>query len=159
MGALRRVLKAVERGLDGPPLPPAHDWPSEQAWALVVSSETNPGHSGVRDGTGQPSMLDDLFTKARGVPYRFDLEVHRPDRPPYPAVRQMRIPSKVEGTLFLSSHAIPAGVEVPLLVKGGGDDEFELDWDGYLAVPLQADRAYYLRTQTGYVHSRLDRRT
>jgi hypothetical protein len=90
-------------------------------------------------------MLDDLIDRGRGIRYGFRLEVHRPGRPPYEVAREVRVPARVEGTLFLRSHKIPAGAEVPLAVNGSGDDDFELDWDGYLAIPNQADRAYHLR--------------
>lgn len=94
-------------------------------------------------------MLDDAIGKARGVRYRFELEVHRPDLAPHEIRREERVPSKVEGRLFLASHKIPAGAEVPLRVTGPAEDDVELDWDGYLAIPEQADRAYHLRIEEG----------
>ena len=92
-------------------------------------------------------MLDDVIDRGRGIPYRFELEVHRPSLPVRTVVREERVPAKVEGTLFLKSHKIPRGVEVPLRLKGTGEDDFEIDWDAYLAIPHQADRAYHLRIE------------
>ncbi len=143
----RKVLSAVERKLDGPPVPPPYEWPPDQAWARLLASERNPGSRSGRTQDEAPSMLDDVIDRGRGVPYRFELEVHRPDRATYVASRQVRVPSKVEGTLFLESHTIPPGVEVPLQLNGMGEDDFELDWDAYLAIPQQADRAYHLRIE------------
>jgi len=49
-------------------------------------------------------MLDDLIDEGRGISYRFRLDVHRPGRAPYELTRDVRVPSNVEGTLFLQSH-------------------------------------------------------
>jgi hypothetical protein len=95
-------------------------------------------------------MLDDLIDKTTGVVYGFRLEVHRPDRPIYELSRRTKVPTKVEGTLFLESQKIPAGAEVPLRVTGPGEEDVELDWDAYLAMPNQRDRAYHLRIEQGY---------
>ena len=35
-------------------------------------------------------------------------------------------------------------------VTGPAEEDIELDWDGYLAIPDQAARAYHLRIQQGY---------
>ena len=148
MGLVRRIAKAVEYKLDGPPQPPPHEWPPGQAWALLLKSERDPGASG-RGRDEAPSMVDDLIDRARRIPYRFELEVHRPDRAVYTLVQEVRVPAKVEGTLFLKSEKIPRGVEAPLQVTGAGDGDIELDWDGYLAIPDQADRAYHLRIEAG----------
>jgi len=80
------------------------------------------------------------------------LEVHRPDQATYSLQREERVPGKVEGTLFLASHKIPAGAEVPLRINGPGKEDIELDWNAYLAIPDQAARAYHLRIQNGYAN-------
>ena len=101
-------------------------------------------------------MLDDLIDKTTGVAYGFELEVHRPDRPAYELARRTRVPTKVEGTLFLRAHKIPAGAEVPLRVTGPNEEDIELDWDAYLAIPHQRDRAYHLRLRDSYAASRVE---
>jgi len=101
-------------------------------------------------------MLDDLIDKTTGFAYGFELEIHRLDRPPYTLARRTRVPTKVEGALFLESHAIPAGAEVPLRVTGPDEEDIELDWDGYLAIPDQRDRAYHLRIEQGYATQRTE---
>ncbi|HZO05035.1 MAG TPA: hypothetical protein VFB52_01490 [Solirubrobacterales bacterium] len=147
MGILGRIKDGVVTKLDGPPKPPPHVWPDEQPWARLLSSERNPGAIGDPNQDGAPSMLDDLIGKAAGVPYGFELEVHRPDRPTYTLARRQRVPSKVEGILFLRSHSIPAGAEVPIRVSGPNPEDIELDWDAYLAIPDQSARAYHLRIE------------
>jgi hypothetical protein len=147
MGLLGRIARAVERKLDGPPKPPPHEWPPGQAWARLLRSERNPGSISGAYRNEPPSMLDDVIDKASGASYGFELEVHRPDRPPYELARKVRVPTKVEGTLFLGSHKIPAGAEVPLQVTGPDEEDVELDWDAYLAIPHLRDRAYHLRLQ------------
>ena len=147
VGVFSRLISAAESQVNGPPKPPPHAWPAGQAWARVLSSERDPGSRSGRYRSEGPSMLDDVIDRTRGIPYRFELEVHRPDRPAYESVREERVPGKVEGTLFLKSHKIPAGVEVPLQLNDTGDEDFEIDWDAYLAIPHQADRAYHLRIE------------
>ncbi len=158
VGLLGRIGRAIERKLDGPPQPPPHEWPAEQAWARILEAKQNPEAS-FRSASRQdppPSMLDDLINKGTGVAYGFELEVHRPDRPTYTLARRTRVPTKVEGTLFLESHEIPVGAEVPLRVTGPDEEDVELDWDGYLAIPDQRDRAYHLRIKQGYATQRID---
>lgn len=157
MGRLGRIARTLERKLDGPAEPPPHQWPAGQAWALLLSSERNPGSISGAYRDESPSMLDDAIDRARGIPYGFQLEVHRPERAPYTRSLSARVPAKVEGTLFLRSHPIPPGVEVPLRVTGSGAEDFELDWDGYLAIPGQADRAYHLRIRHAQDLSKVDR--
>jgi len=154
MGLFGRIKDAVVHKLDGPPKPPPYTWPSDQAWARLLTSERNPGAVGDPNQDGAPSMLDDVIGKAAGVPYRFELEVHRPDRAPYTAVRKIRVPSKVEGVLFLRESSIPARAEVPLQVTGPGEEDIELDWDAYLTIPDQKARAYHLRIENGWANQR-----
>lgn len=147
MGLLGRIARTVERKLDGPPKPPPHEWPAGQAWARLLSSERDPGSISGAYRNEAPSMLDDLIDKTTGAAYGFELEVHRPDRPPYELARKVRVPTKVEGILFLRSHKIPAGTEVPLRITGPAAEDVELDWNAYLAIPHQRDRAYHLRLE------------
>src|SRR5262245_47765467 len=135
MGLLGRIAKAVERKLDGPPQPPPHEWPPGQAWARILRSERDPGSISGAYREDAPSMLDDLIDKATGASYEFELEVHRPDRAAYELTRRTRVPTKVEGRLFLRSNKIPAGAEAPLRITGPGEDDFELDWNAYMAIP------------------------
>jgi hypothetical protein len=153
MGLLRRIVTAVEHKLDGPPKPPPHVWPGDQAWARLLTWERNPGSVGAPNRNGASSMLDDLIDKGRSIAYRFRLEVHRPGRAAYELTRDIRVPRKVEGTLFLESQKTPAGAEVPLRVTGTGAEEIELDWDAYMAIPDQSARAYHLRIRNGYTPS------
>jgi hypothetical protein len=145
MGVLGQIKDAVVRKLDGPPEPPPHVWPPEQAWARLLSSERNPGSTSGVYREEASSMLDDLIDKTTGAAYGFELEVHRPDRPAYELAWKVRVPTKVEGTLFLESHKIPAGAEIPLRVTGPGEEDIALDWDAYLGIPRQRDRAWHLR--------------
>ena len=146
MGLLNRLKDSVVRKLDGPPEPPAHVWSDDQAWArLLTSSHLSGGSTAAFDES--PSMLDDVVGKARGIAYRFELEVHRPGQAAYTISQDTRVPSRVEGTLLLKASSVPAGAEVPLRVTGPAPEDVELDWDAYLAVPDQADRAYHLRAK------------
>jgi hypothetical protein len=145
MGLFGRIARSVEHKLDGPPKPPPHEWLPGQAWARLLKSERNPGSISGASREEAASMLDDLIDKTTGAAYGFELEVHRPDRPPYELARKVRVPTKVEGTLFLRSHKIPTGAEVPLRITGPEEEDVELDWDAYLAIPHQRDRAYHLR--------------
>jgi hypothetical protein len=145
VGLAKKILGGIERKLDGPPKPPPLSWPADQPWARLLTSERNPRNVGDPNQSGAPGILDDLIGKAAGVPYRFELEVHRPDQATYTLLREERVPTKVEGILFLESHSIPAGAEVPLEVKGPGSEDVELDWGAYLAVSDQKDRAYHQR--------------
>jgi hypothetical protein len=152
MGLLGRLKDTVVHKLDGPPKPPPHEWPPDQAWARLLRAEHNPGSRSGAYRDEAPSMLDDAIDRTTGVRYGFELEVHRPDRSTYSLMREERVPAKVEGTLFLTSHKIPANAEVPLRVTGPGEEDVELDWNTYLAIPDQAARAYHLRIQNGYAN-------
>lgn len=153
MGLAKKILEEIETKAQGPQKPAPHRWPADQAWAKLLASQRNPGNRGDPNQDGAPTMLDDLIGKAAGVPYRFELEIHRPDRADYELDRRERVPSKVEGTLFLRSHSIPPGAEVPLVVEGPGEDDISLDWDAYLELPDQKARAYYLRIEARYAQA------
>jgi hypothetical protein len=146
VGLFGKLKDGVVRKLDGPPEPPAHVWPADRAWARLVTSSRGSGGA-PHQIDESPSMLDDVIGKARGVTYRFELEVHRPAQAVYTISRVGRVPAKVEGTLFLESTPVPAGAEVPLRVTGPTEEDVELDWDAYLAIPDQADRVYHLRAK------------
>lgn len=147
MGLLGRIKDVVVNKLDGPPKPPPYVWPDDQSWARLLSSERDPGSTSGAYREAPPSMLDDLIDKGTGARYGFELEIHRLDQPTYTITREARVPTKVEGILFLGTHKIPAGAEVPLRVTGPGEEDVELDWDAYLAIPDQAARAYHLRIE------------
>jgi hypothetical protein len=153
MGLLGRIKDVVVNKLDGPPKPEPQVWPEDQSWARLLSSERDPGSISGAHREAAPSMLDDLIDKSTGARYRFELEIHRLDRPTYTITRETRVPTKVEGTLFLETHKIPAGAEVPIQVTGPEEEDVELDWDAYLAIPDQAARAYHLRIEQGWKES------
>lgn len=134
MGLFDKVRAAAEKVFTDP-LPPAEDatisWDDSVPVAVLVESEWLNNATGIDNHYQGHDFID----RARGIPYRFVLEVHRPGVPAYRLERRERIPAKVEGSYLGYEHRVPKGATVPLTLTGPGPEEFDIDWDGYLAHP------------------------
>ncbi|KAA1427404.1 hypothetical protein [Nocardioides antri] len=133
MGLFDKVRAAAEKAF-ADPLPPAEDarlpWDDSQPMGVLVESEWLNQATGDNQAPGH-----DLIDRARGIPYRFVLEVYRPGIAPYRLERRERIPAKVEGSYFGSEHRVQKGAQVPLTVTGPEPEDVAIDWEAYLALP------------------------
>jgi hypothetical protein len=143
-GAMERITESAE------PAAP-YEWPEGQPWALLVESEHRPGSSqnSSADGDGLADLAMDAVS---GIPYRFMMEVHRPGLAAYRIEQRERIPSKVQRTWTQGEQHVPAGTEVPLRVTGPGEEDVEIDWEGYLAMPGRKQQAERLRGEAQMDH-------
>ncbi len=152
-GAVERITESAE------PVAP-YEWPEGQPWAVLVESEHQPGSSqnSSADGGG---LVDLALDAVSGIPYRFVLEVRRPDMASYRIEQRERIPSKVQRTWTQGEQHVPAGTEVPLRVTGAGPEDVEIDWEGYLALPGRKQAAERLRgeAQLGHIAAEFERTT
>ena len=152
MGLMDKMRGALDRATDKmdqmgqPDAGVRHEWPEGQPWAVLVESEWHPGSRAYSDSNGA-DVANLAIEKLTGIPYRFVLDVRRPDLAPYRIEQRVRIPSKVQSGGLQGEVHVPSGAEVPLRVTGPGAEDVEIDWEGYLAMPGRKKAAEQLRAE------------
>ena len=64
------------------------------------------------------------------IPHHLTLEVRIPGRAPYEVTQRVNVPAKATGR---QGYELPAGLEVPVKLRGDDPDDVEIDWKAFLA--------------------------
>lgn len=98
--------------------------------AIVTSSSMidNVEHRGGRNVEVRDNALNQFSLGT--IPHDLTLEVRIPGRAPYEVNQRVKVPAKATGR---QGYELPAGLELPVKLRGDDPDDVEIDWKTFLA--------------------------